>query len=105
MSSWAWGADTHARRFAAELDTLGHGGAPAACTVMEPSGLRIGAEMFAKRRKQEGEHASVRTCTLQLVLDPWTLPLLMAVTTHTVEMFKGGTLQRQGVFRTTTEIV
>ena len=36
---WTWGEDTHSRtQFAASLDTLGQCGAPAACTVVEPSG-------------------------------------------------------------------
>ena len=55
---------------------------------MEPSGraggpvkksttqLGIGPELYAKRKKQEGEHASDRTCTLQRVLGPWTRQLL-----------------------------
>ena len=56
------------------------------------SQLRRAPQLHAKRRKQEGEHARVKTCTLQLVLDPWILQLLMAVTTLTIEMFTGGTL-------------
>ena len=37
VSSWEWGADTHARKLVTLLDTLEHCGAPAACTVMRPS--------------------------------------------------------------------
>ena len=56
VSSWAWRADTHARtQFSAPLDTLGHGGVPAAYTVVEPSGRAGGP---------------VKECTSQ----PWDRP-------------------------------
>ena len=56
--------------------------------------------MAAYQEKEAGgEHTSVKTCTLQLVLDTRTLRLpMMRATTHTVEMFTGGSLQSEGVF-------
>ena len=54
VSIWAWGADTHARtKLTAYMDTLGHCGATAACTVMGPSG-RAGSPVKKETSGREG---------------------------------------------------
>ena len=56
VSSWAWGADTHARKVSdVRLDTLVHSDATAACIVMGPSGRAEGPvqEDACRREKEE----------------------------------------------------
>ena len=57
VSSWAWGADTHARKICVVVDTLGHADAPAACIVLEGSG-RAGPSVKedACRREEQAHH-------------------------------------------------